>query len=281
MPLPLPQLMLNIKRLSIRYNGWTRSHTRLTNQIKGYCRMFAGEIGMKKSPASDVLCKQLDKIGEDAIKGTAIKRPAGFDEALWDQIEPLLYGRLPIAVARAEVAKLLEKTAAQLPIAKWIEQDVGGVAMLKLGLLVGAVDPGKCETVAKFWFMLSIGIAKDGLAQRRWASSKDEDSGDPKWQIHKYSPQRRSMVWNMGDGMIKAQVRRVKDTAGEDTGERRSLGIYGQKYLDRKAYERERSADMSDMHVHRRAQRYMEKAFLRDLWLKWNDVPWVNWKKAA
>lgn len=275
---PTTAQMNSLRRLAIQYNGWTRSHTRLTNQIKGYCRMYAGEIGLKRSPASDALCKQLDDLGEEAIETRHFSRPDGFDLALWAQIEPLLYARLPVAVARMAASKNLEQAAGKLPIAGWMER-IKGVGLHRLGLLVGVVDPGRCETVAKFWFLLSIGIAKDGLAQRRWKTERGED--DPKWKLHKYSPARRALVWNIGDGLIKAQVRKVKDENGKDTGERRSLGTYGQMYLDRKAYEKERNPDISDFHAHRRAQRYMEKAFLRDLWLQWTGTPWQAWGTKA
>jgi hypothetical protein len=94
-------------------------------------------------------------------------------------------------------------------------------------------------------------------------ASKDD------WIAHGYNPSRRSAIWNIGDTMLKAQIRKIKDDAGEDTGERTALGIYGEVYLARKQYELARNPEMTPMQIHRRSQRYMEKRLLKNLWQAW------------
>jgi hypothetical protein len=80
---------------------------------------------------------------------------------------------------------------------------------------------------------------------------------------------RRSVMYMIGDTMLKAQVRAVKDADGEKTDERTSLGEYGRVYLDRKKYEIDRNPEIKPIIAHRRAQRYMEKKLLKDLWVSW------------
>jgi hypothetical protein len=62
-------------------------------------------------------------------------------------------------------------------------------------------------------------------------------------------------VWTIGDALIK----------GNRDGYRRL-------YLERKALEAERPEVETKMHAHRRAQRYMEKRLLRDLWREWRRL---------
>ncbi len=132
-------------------------------------------------------------------------------------------------------------------------------------------DLSNYASVAKVWKRLGLavmnGVRQGGLKK----SAKAEE-----WILHGYSRTRRSVMWNIGDALIKAQVRKVKDEDGEDTGERVALGYYGQVYLDRKAYERDKAiaeeVERTPMHIHRRAQRYMEKRLLRNLWQAWREA---------
>jgi hypothetical protein len=87
--------------------------------------------------------------------------------------------------------------------------------------------------------------------------------------LHGYNAQRRSIMWNIGACLIKAQVRSAKDEAGEKIAST-AIGPYGQIYLDRKALEAART--QSAAHAHNRAQRYMEKRLLRDMWKAWRAL---------
>ena len=90
---------------------------------------------------------------------------------------------------------------------------------------------------------------------------------------HGYSPGRRSVMWNIGDCMVKAG------------------GPWRELYDQRKAYEiatqaangitvcpsakipkKNPEAFMSAGHVHNRAKRYIEKRFLRSLWSAWRQA---------
>lgn len=90
------------------------------------------------------------------------------------------------------------------------------------------------------------GIRQGGLSK---TASKDD------WIDHGYNRQRRSRMWNIGDALIKSN----RD------------GRYRTIYLARKEYEITRDPEMQPIKAHRRAQRYMEKRLLRDLWRAWRD----------
>jgi hypothetical protein len=140
-----------------------------------------------------------------------------------------------------------------------LAEDIRGFSVMRLAVLIGeAGDLGNYPSPAKLW--KRFGVAPD-------AEYAMETKGG-KTAIAK-PRRRRSELWVVGDAIIKAQVRKIVDDEGKDTGGRMSNGALGGVYLRRKEYERPRVE--TDLHARRRAQRYMEKRLLRDLWIAWNE----------
>lgn len=101
----------------------------------------------------------------------------------------------------------------------------------------------------------------------------------PEGAHHGYSPQRRSMIWTIGEAML------------------RTTGPYKDLLDQRKQYEIEKAEAkgmvvlpsaqiptshrggtypnqtdyMSKGHVHNRAKRFVEKRLLKDLWVQWRS----------
>jgi hypothetical protein len=173
---------------------------------------------------------------------------------------PFLQSRSLINEQRMAAEKEMAKMAKTLPVWPWVESIRGFGAMSLAGIVGEAGDLSNYSNPAKLWKRMGLAVI-NGERQRKVKTDKAMEMG--------YSPPRRSLVWNLGDTMLKGTVRKVKDDDGEDTGERTALNEYGQIYLDRKAYERPRVE--SDGHAHNRAKRYMEKRLLRDLWRAWRD----------
>lgn len=153
---------------------------------------------------------------------------------------PLTEARDSIAKHRAAVEKRLVKLAKGLPVAPWVEA-TRGVGLLSLAAIVGeAGDLGAYANPAKLWKRLGLAVMPDGR-QRRTTGAAALDHG--------YSPARRSVVWNIGACIVKAG------------------GPLKQVYDTRKLYEAERVETKA--HAHNRAQRFVEKRFLRLLWSEW------------
>jgi hypothetical protein len=174
-------------------------------------------------------------------------------------------GRLSFDAVEASALKTMTKLAVTLPVWESWGKDIRGFGAKSLAVIVAeAGDLSNYSNVSKLWKRMGLAVMGDvrqgGLAK---------GAGADAWIEHGYSPKRRSQIWNIGDAMIKAQVRKVNDDAGDDTGERMALGAYGHAYLDRKAYELARDPDMQPIKAHRRAQRYMEKRLLKHLWQAW------------
>ena len=213
----------------------------------------------------------LIRLGEDEAK--ALKKGAPFktdepDYLKWrDAIMASLEARRPFMDIEKDATKEMERLALLLPVWKWCE-GIRGFGAVSLAVIVGeAGDLSNYPRKGHLWKRMGLAVMGDirqgGLKK---TAAKEE------WIAHGYNRQRRSRVWNIGDALIK----------GNADGE------YRQVYLARKVYERDRAEAagltvapaakipkaragefMSDGHIHRRAQRVMEKRLLRDLWQEW------------
>lgn len=153
---------------------------------------------------------------------------------------PLAEARDGIVRHRKAVEKRLVQLAAGLPVAPWVE-GTRGVGLLSLAAIVGeAGDLSSYANPAKLWKRLGLAVMPDGRQRRTSGVAAIE---------HGYSPARRSVVWNIGACIVKAG------------------GPLKAVYDARKVYEAERVETKA--HAHNRAQRYVEKRFVRDLWSAW------------
>jgi hypothetical protein len=225
------QIIVEIHEQWRQRQAWHRAEKAITLQAKALCRRLCdGDKGEAKK-----LYAAITKDGDHPLLdyGTAA-------------ISPLLMGRKPIEDARKAIEKRLETLAQQSPVAEWAKP-VRGLGLLSIAAIIGeAGDLSNYPKKGHLWKRMGLALMPDGTRQRRIAGDKAIEHG--------YSPSRRSVMWTIGDVMVK-----VGDT-------------YRQIYLDRKEYERERLPDAKPIVLHRRAQRYMEKRLLRDLWKAWREA---------
>lgn len=192
-----------------------------------------------------------------------LKNPDG--SKLEAVIKAQFAGREPFEHIESMALKNMEKLAKTLPAWGEFAKGVRGFGAGSLAVIIAETgDLSNYSSIAKVWKRMGLAVMGD---VRQGGLPKG--SGAEAWIAHGYSPMRRSLAWNIGDAMIKAQVRKVKDAEGEDTGGRVALGPYGEAYLARKAYELLKEPDMQPIKAHRRAQRYMEKRLLKHLWQAW------------
>ncbi len=145
----------------------------------------------------------------------------------------------------------------------WAEK-IKGISALGLGLIVGAAV-GDISNVldapnpAKLWKRMGLAVL-DGRAQRR-VSGRGNAAGAAQAIEHGFSPHRRAMIHMAGIGLRNQN----KDPLGGD-------GPYRALYVQRKAYEAARLPEAKPIVHEKRALRYMEKRFLRDLWHAWRQT---------
>lgn len=205
-----------------------RAEKRLTLQIKAICRRaVGGDKGDAEKLYQRIVKNDLDDLADAVRVATSA----------------LFIARDGIEAQRKEYEKQLVKLVKPLPLAAWVA-GVKGVGQLMLAQLLGETgDPAQYRNRSCFQKRLGLAVINGGR-QRRVAGAEALDHG--------YNAERRSLVWNIGTGMLKAQGK------GDDA-------LYYRKvYDERKAMERERVE--TDGHAHNRAKRYMEKRFIRDLY---------------
>jgi len=202
---------------------------------------------------ADILYKTLEvnlkgcrrKIADDSDGRAA----AIYDEALY-AVEVLMLSEYQIHQPRMFAETQLIKAASTLPVALWVESIKGlGIKGVGLGQIVGeAGDLSKYPTKATLWKRMGVAVF-DGERQRK---TKDKELA----KLYGYSPKRRSILFGLGESMIKAQ------------------GTYAPVYYREKARQIEMHPDLLEKeggkgHISNRARRYMEKMMLRDLWQVW------------
>jgi hypothetical protein len=249
-----------INEITILYRDYSfaqEQRKRMDLALGAYLRRALG--WQKDLPEKEraAIAKEASAIAKDA-QGTR------FEAMVNAQTE----GRACFDEVEAAALKAMTKLAVALPVWESWGKDIRGFGAKSLAVIVAeAGDLSNYPDKSKLWKRMGLAVMGD---VRQGGLKKG--SGAEAWIEHGYSPKRRSQVWNIGDTMIKAQVRKVKDDADEDSGERMALGEYGQAYLDRKAYELAREPEMKPIIAHRRAQRYMEKRLLKHLWQAWRGA---------
>lgn len=146
--------------------------------------------------------------------------------------------------------KPLARLATHLPVYPWAKA-VRGFGDLSLAKIVGeAHDLSGYPDHSKLWKRMGLAVMPDGTRQRKV-------TGDAAL-AHGYNPARRSLMFIIGDGLIKQNE------------------PYRDIYRQRKAYELANQPEMIRMVAHMRAHRYMEKRFVRDLWQAWRAAERAN-----
>lgn len=213
-----------------------------------------------------------DKLAKQEAKPEEKRKPVeGADDPdflEWQNIiAASIKARAPFDEIEAAASKEMEALAKQFPVWGEFAEGVRGLGARSLAIIVAeAGDLSLYPKKGHLWKRMGVAVL-DGTRQGGLTKTAPKAA----WIEHGYNRERRSRMWTIGDTLIKAQ------------------GPYREVYLARKEYERERaeaegmivapSAKIpakraaefrSDGHIHRRAQRYMEKRLLRDLWQAWN-----------
>lgn len=190
--------------------------------------------------------KERNKIAKAAA---ALIEANGHGSPFEATIAGALAARKPFAEVEAGALRDMQTAAMALPI--WAEfcADIRGFGPASLAVIVAeAGDLSQYSTHSKLWKRMGVAVMGDvrqgGLGRNASAE---------KWIEHGYSGKRRSLLWNIGDALIKGN----RD------------GRYRTAYLRRKEYEIARNPLIKPIVAHARAQRYMEKKLLRDLWNAW------------
>lgn len=231
----------SLRELHRQRQDFHRAEKSLTLQAKAICRrLCAGD-----KDEANKLYAAMEKGADDAQAEMARMLT-----------EPFIQARSILEGNRKRTEKAMEKSAKTLPVAQWVD-GIKGFGIASLAAVIGeAGDLSNYPTHSHLWKRLGLAVI-DGGRQRLMPGADAI--------IHGYSPGRRSVVWNVGQCVFKAQSQRVDKETGEVKTE---AGEYRKLYDARKEYELPR-VDGKKAHAHNRATRYMEKKLMRDLWKAW------------
>lgn len=234
----------SLRELHRQRQDFHRAEKSLTLQAKAICRrLCAGD-----KDEANKLYAAMEKGADDAQAEMARMLT-----------EPFIQARSILEGNRKRTEKAMEKSAKTLPVAQWVD-GIKGFGIASLAAVIGeAGDLSNYPTHSHLWKRLGLAVI-DGGRQRLMPGADAI--------IHGYCPSRRSVVWNVGQCVFKAQSQRVDKETGEV---KKEAGEYRKLYDARKEYELPR-VEGKKAHAHNRAMRYMEKKLMRDLWKAWRAV---------
>lgn len=192
----------------------------------------------------DLLTEKTPAKGAPKIDAEVLSAALGY-------VQPWLLSMPMFVKPKKEAEKALIKTALKLPIAEWMMtiKGIGVKSGVGLGQIIGeAGDLSRFTKKSQLWKRMGVAVI-DGERQRK---VRDAELA----VVHGYSPNRRAILFNLGESMIRAQ------------------GTYVPVYYREKARQELINPELLDKkggkaHIHNRARRYMEKLMLRDIWQVW------------
>lgn len=208
----------------------------------------------------------------------------------WTQ--PFREAMQPLVHAQKGFEKVLEREVRKMPCYSWAKGisgfgDISYAAVIAECAGGAEADPwtiGDYRSPAALWKRMGLAVVTEGRYEvmdtrkgkkgdTRLVEVTEKGAGRQRLVAgdealaHGYVPRRRAIMWNIGASIIKKQVVSARRQALPDAP---SDGPYGEVYRMRKEYELARG--QLPIVAHRRAQRYMEKRLLRDLWREWRKI---------
>lgn len=236
--------ILQLRELQAHRCACIRATTRNTNSVKAHIRRVLGFDTTLAEESRAKMVAASNRVYAAILKGKPLddEREREAATACAPLVVTMKQGIESIEAYRANVEKRMGEIAATLPAADFAES-VRGFSVMRLAVLIGeAGDLSDYANPGKLWKRM-------GVAPIECYKMEKKDGGEG----YTKPKRRRSELFVIGDCLVK----------GNGDGPYRAL------YLERKEYEADRVK--TKMHAHRRAQRYMEKRLLKDIWVAWNS----------
>jgi len=188
-----------------------------------------------------------------------------------------------LIASEAKMTHHLEKEVARQPIWTTFLKDIRGIGPLMSGVIISELDPYKARHVSSFWKYagLDVIVNNDGVGEGR--SKRKEHLVQVKYANKDgVIKERDSITYNP---MLKSKlVKVVPDCFARSHNEHytkvKNDYYHGQlcKYATIKSYDKDKKPvyafekGITHAHIIARANRYVAKMFMRDLWVAWRTV---------
>lgn len=271
-----------IRQLHRERQDFHRAEKSLTLQIKACCRNYCNPAG--EMEFADRV-KVMKKEGDILYKALEDDKPHPLFVQAWAHLKPFFLARESMNFERSQIEKKLEKIAKELPVAPFINA-IKGVGIGSLAAIVGeAGDLSNYATISRLWKRMGVAVIGDGRQRRVEGAAALE---------HGYCARRRSVLWNVGNGLIGCMGHGPRPEVGEDIQARDDLTEYQKLFIEQCREEVRKNPDMGrdpvekdgvrkesySAHASNRAKRYVEKRFLLNLWRAWRACE-MEMQKAA
>lgn len=236
-------LVAEIVQMHRQRRRWMKARNALILQGKAMCRAHLDG----------------DKTAGTAAFNAAAKGACD-DPVLIVAIAPFLSSIATFDAELRQIERHLERAAKRLPIWTWAEP-IKGLGAASIAAIVGeAGDLSKYRTVSGVWKRLGLAVIDGDGRQRRRA---DADLA----MLHGYAPERRSVIWNVGEAMAKHQ----REWRDKETGEiTKPAGPYGEVLVEAK--EAALAKGWIKAHAENHGKRLMTKKMLRDMTVAWRQI---------
>jgi len=248
---------------------WMDQRKRLANALGAFLRRAEGwnrDLPAKEQNAILTRVSAAVKAGERCIKTGELPDDNDLFNKFDDLIIESLRGRAPFERMEHQALLAMNRLVRKLPVWTAWGVDIKGLGEASLGTIVGeAGNLSNFATHSKLWKRMGLAVI-DGVRQGGLKSNASAE----KWIAHGYSGQRRSFVFVIGEVMIRGGTyRAIYDSAKEFE---RAKAVAAGKIVEPASARTKADPEhfISDGHIHKRAQRKMEKRLLRDLWRAWN-----------
>ena len=242
-----PDTFMQLRELQAQRVGTLKAQMRINNQCGALVRRMLGWDPNATEPERKKLVKMADKIVKSIQNGDEIaEEHQEVAENLSAFCMAAKIGRAPFDSYRKVLEKKMKALAVTVP--EWeVIGKIQGFGELGFSIILGETgNPANYDNPAKLWKRMGLGVI-DGERQRKCLDKE-------KAIIMGYNPRRRAAMWTIGDSLIK----------GNKNG-------YKTLYDEQKQYQIRSHPEMTPIHAHRRAQRFMEKRLLLDIWEAFSD----------
>ena len=213
--------------------------------------------------------KQAGKAKPKAYEELAM--PSGLDNPEFLEWEPVIMASLrsrePMSLTEEAAKDRMNELAAHLPVAQWWREHVFEGTLVSLATIIAETgDLAGYATVSKVWKRMGVAVM-DGVRQGGLSKTAPKAA----WIAHGYVRRRRSLLYVIGEALIKGNDHYRAIYHAEKERQRAKAAEAGLTVAPSAKIPEKRKAEfISDGHIANRSRRYMEKQLLADLWCAWN-----------
>jgi hypothetical protein len=277
----MEQVINDIRELHAQHKHVVRAMIRGINSVYALARRFFGYQTMLPKKERDEISTLARKSVDRLLAGKGLPAKAvemDFALVLGSTIVIEQQARTPYEERKVDLEKLISKQVKQLPIWDFWAKSVKGLGPKGLGAIIGECgNLSNYDGPAKLW--KRMGLAP--LECYRDVTNKGK-------VCYKVPRERRSLMWNRGQPLIKAvdeyyniysdrKAVEAEKALAEGftivTTMEETVNSWQEKGLPTPLFVKkfDKTSCRTCSHITKRAQRFMEKRFLRDLWVAWRD----------